>query len=1708
MSNSKSKAPAENSLKYASQLAKKHDLQLSAEVQATHAACSAFIDEWKGVTEKEWRALKKELDALCDHLPGLVDSADRRKAQGSIVFARELRRRCVEEHSPTLLAALIDDMPQVPPGLLAQTLALDDPEARLRHLREQTRNRIGFARIHPDSLDSVQEKFLAYWIEGLQSTAFDALGKLENCLGKQPDFNSLGALLEALRHMPVSRLKLDDRNPPVRTLVLKLVKDGKDPVVIATLPLAALEQADKDGPGHRWELAARGAPAFNREQLGPAARIPGLLLEDVEGFDAMVRRHLAEAPESVDLQGALKLWDHAFDTLVERWPRKGGAGLEGWLAHFRTLAGQARRRPGREGQEGDNPDYVWQVARWQAVFTLVDGSAVSGASAAVCNAYRHFLDAGNDLPAPRRALFDSIATLAPGRQRSFVIDEVAADTRRIIAYFGHMDSRDEQRPGQRSAYPLDPAQRDALLGLAETGNGEVLAVNGPPGTGKTSLLRGVIASAWVQPLLMAPRGTAPQCPVIIACAATNQAVTNVISSFDETPGIGLFDAEGQRLPGSQVSVESRWLPALSSYGWYAPASLKSDGNEEKAGKPSLDNYQVIHRARPNDAWSFHGRSAGLQGFDLDLLEDAWLRCASEYLGKAHAVDKAIELLRRSVLKRIVAMGEVEKAARAWLQNVPPLYAEPAWDDGQERQLHSLDTRLSSTGLAWQRLLHSIDSLRQQAARLASISRQRDDLARVVETDAPRPPQLLEAVVLFEQARGRVVALQQANARIGQWLQRPPEAFARRVLRSLGLDSESKELQELRQSLRSWGIAVADDADLQQCQLHVVARLGSETASLQALATRVIALELPLLLADSCADLLAGAPDALPEPALLDACSVRVQSLLQAQLREQAPLEALREQIQREHSALEQRRTAWLERREAAVQAHEGLHSSLLALAIAPAKIVASVGSNLDDSPLKASLQAAEDAAGQQACQRALLKRIQDLLDTEVRSQLFHLAARYWEGRYLLQRRDEQRQARDDAAWRPSSAQQLRTLAMLAPVFVVTAFSVPKLMRSRVSAGAAGSSGYLFGEADLLIVDEAGQGSPEIGAAPFLFARRAIVVGDVEQLEPVWSISAGADGVHASHYRLDAELPASDSAGQGALQRLGESGNLMSNGSVMRMAQRASSWRDPRFEVSGLTLTNHYRCLKPIIEVCNSLVYHGALVPARKEPAPESLFRPELRRLGYLVVEEVVDSRNPGGSRRNRQEAQLIAAWIKENTQGLLRHYDPHGEKGLRLKDVVAVVTPFTGQIKEVQHAIALAFGAAHFDPKDTTQPWHEMTIDTVHSLQGAEKPVVLFSMVESSQPAEAQFYDRGSNLINVAISRARDLFITAMSQAAEHHARNLKTPLKASDYLWQASVQHGSRLNARHLVLVESANKCEVIHRALGGSIEWVVAATQGNITSLAAASSWSIAAAREPQWQEPTPVAENTLARVAQLWPGLQSLYLGTDPDAEGEQIAWQLLRLLKEKVASASLQGSPAIRRMRFHALDEAEIRRARDEAGDGLDAGLVKSALTRALLDELIAIEYPGRLAVERGEAGYAKGVGRLQLGILDLVRQHAADSPAQRVRVEIVVDEGQRLEGGLLPKGDDPAREEIPAVSADKARSYASTCQERLKDAHIRSLSIRREIRQLPAYPVLNTARVLELAWRAQKLEPALAMDGLQHLYESKVTTGDEPGQGDA
>ena len=81
---------------------------------------------------------------------------------------------------------------------------------------------------------------------------------------------------------------------------------------------------------------------------------------------------------------------------------------------------------------------------------------------------------------------------------------------------------------------------------------------------------------------------------------------------------------------------------------------------------------------------------------------------------------------------------------------------------------------------------------------------------------------------------------------------------------------------------------------------------------------------------------------------------------------------------------------------------------------------------------------------------------------------------------------------------------------------------------------------------------------------------------------------------------------------------------------------------------------------------------------------------------------------------------------------------------------MGIITPFTSQKSELSKALS-----------DSGYKINDIKLGTVHALQGAERNIVLFSSVYTHEDEGTLFFDRDNkpNMLNVAVSRARDSFI-------------------------------------------------------------------------------------------------------------------------------------------------------------------------------------------------------------------------------------------------------------------------------------------------------------------------------------------------------------
>ncbi len=439
-------------------------------------------------------------------------------------------------------------------------------------------------------------------------------------------------------------------------------------------------------------------------------------------------------------------------------------------------------------------------------------------------------------------------------------------------------------------------------------------------------------------------------------------------------------------------------------------------------------------------------------------------------------------------------------------------------------------------------------------------------------------------------------------------------------------------------------------------------------------------------------------------------------------------------------------------------------------------------------------------------------------DLDGRFSLFLLATHYWEGRWLLAMEADLAGivASKGKNGKATVIPRWHRRMMLTPCAVATFASLPGKMTYTRRDGGKWATEYLFDFIDLLIVDEAGQVLPEVCGASFSLAKRALVIGDTQQIEPISSVPRPVD---VSNLRNNGLLQS-----DAGIETLVDRGICSTSGSAMRLAQQACRVSPYPDLEKGLYLFEHRRCYDEIISFSNALCYKGKLRPLRGK-APTHAGLPAL---GYLHIDgRAVTS---GSSRCNPLEAQTIAAWLDANRTGLEARY------GRSLENIVAIVTPFGRQVREIRDACA--------GRRIAIEGREAMTIGTVHALQGAERPVVIFSPVYSKH-ADGGFIDASPSMLNVMVSRAKDSCLVFGDMDVMATAKSGSPRAILADFLF-GSEQNGLEFAAEPRTDLKQGDGQIQMLRDAAGHDAFLLDALSGSGRRYSIVSPWVIASTME----------------------------------------------------------------------------------------------------------------------------------------------------------------------------------------------------------------------------------------------------------------------
>lgn len=286
-----------------------------------------------------------------------------------------------------------------------------------------------------------------------------------------------------------------------------------------------------------------------------------------------------------------------------------------------------------------------------------------------------------------------------------------------------------------------------------------------------------------------------------------------------------------------------------------------------------------------------------------------------------------------------------------------------------------------------------------------------------------------------------------------------------------------------------------------------------------------------------------------------------------------------------------------------------------------------------------------------------------------------------------------------------------SLFMVVPV-VSTAFASVERMLGQVPPDTLG----------WLLVDEAGQASPQSAVGAIMRCRRAVVVGDPQQVEPVVTLPDTLTAAVLREFGVD---PDRFSAPSASVQTLAD--NASDHAATFPTATGSRT--------VGLPLLVHRRCASPMFDISNAIAYSGLMVQA-KLPAPSAI-------RDILGPSQWINVRGQGRDKYSPEEGEQVMA--------LLRRLHDTG-----VPPEMYIVTPFVA----VQDGLRQLIGRSGILTGWVADPsaWTRERIGTVHTVQGreAEAVILVLGAPETGQHGARLWAGTRANILNVAVTRAKE----------------------------------------------------------------------------------------------------------------------------------------------------------------------------------------------------------------------------------------------------------------------------------------------------------------------------------------------------------------
>ncbi|OWV13673.1 damage-inducible protein [Micromonospora wenchangensis] len=259
----------------------------------------------------------------------------------------------------------------------------------------------------------------------------------------------------------------------------------------------------------------------------------------------------------------------------------------------------------------------------------------------------------------------------------------------------------------------------------------------------------------------------------------------------------------------------------------------------------------------------------------------------------------------------------------------------------------------------------------------------------------------------------------------------------------------------------------------------------------------------------------------------------------------------------------------------------------------------------------------------------------------------------------------------------------------------------------------------------LLIDEAGQATPQNAVGALWRTRRAVVVGDPLQLEPITTLPVRTEQAIRTERAVDEQW-------------------LTGRTSVQRLADRLTplgTWLDGDGNPTwvGVPLTVHRRCDQPMFDIVNRVAYGGLMIDGTgTDTGARDRFQ-----LAYPTLPP--------------------SKWIDVAGTGARGHWIP--DQGRQLDRILATLAELDFDMSEVMVIGPFRDVARELDRRARRYPG--LVAGTVHTAQGKQAEVVVLVLGGAPDRAGARRWASSRpNLLNVAVSRAkRRLYVIGDRQA-------------------------------------------------------------------------------------------------------------------------------------------------------------------------------------------------------------------------------------------------------------------------------------------------------------------------------------------------------